>query len=146
MEGLAPTMKCLIEIHSAIRNGESVRTGITQYLKASVGQDECASQMRSFLFAWEHGRDWKAVIASVGSSHRRALMDLIASGLQGQSILSHLEELRVDVMSACEDEIRHKLEILPLKMLMPLLLLQFPAFLLLLFGPLLGKLIEELNR
>jgi len=30
--------------------------------------------------------------------------------------------------------------------LIPLLMLQFPAFLILLFGPLLGRLLQELNR
>lgn len=146
MEGLAPPLKCLIQIQSSIANGESVRSSIARYLQIVLVDDPFAMTVRQFMFAWEQGHDWRAMLRNVESAHRRALIEVLACGLSGQSISAHLESLRTEMCAACDLEIREHLEMLPLKMLAPLLLFQFPAFLLLLFGPLLRHLVEELNR
>jgi hypothetical protein len=146
MEGLAPSLQCLIEIQSAIQNGESTRSGLNRYLAVTSAREEYPAVVRRFLFAWDHGQDWRSIIAENRSPHRRTVLELAAAGLAGQSILAQLEELRTEILAACDLEIRTHLELLPLKMLVPLLLFQFPAFLILLFGPLLRNLIEELNR
>lgn len=146
MEGLSPPLKCLIEVQTALRNGEVVRVGLTRYLESTRAQDEFAANLRRFLFAWEQGQNWRAAIAGVRSPHRRALLDLIATALSGQPIQAHLDELRVELVQATEVEISRHLELLPIKMLVPLLLFQFPAFLLLLFGPLLSRLLEEISK
>lgn len=146
MEGLTPPLKCLIEIQSSTSNGETVRQGLVRYLESASADDDFSAITRSFLFQWEQGADWRASIARANSPYRRALLELVAQSLEGQSIASHLEELKREIQSACESEIRSHLELLPLKMLVPLLIFQFPAFLLLLFGPLLRNLIQELSR
>jgi hypothetical protein len=146
MEGLNPPLKCLIEIHSALSNGETVRVGLSRYLSIVPLHDEFASSIRRFLFAWDQGQDWRVVVNAIKSAYRRALLELCATALAGQPILPHLEELRQELMSAANAEIGEHLELLPIKMLVPLLLFQFPAFLLLLFGPLLVRLLEEMNR
>lgn len=146
VEGLAPPLKCLIEIHSSLQNAEPAREGVNRYIQSAAVNDHFAVDLRRFLFAWDQGNDWRSVIASVRSPHRRALMDLLSLALAGQPILPHLEELKIELMSAVDLEIKEHMELLPIKMLLPLLLLQFPAFLLLLFGPLLTRLIEELNK
>jgi hypothetical protein len=146
MEGLAPPLKCLIQIQSSIANGESVRTAMSRYLGNADVSDAFGHVLRKFLLAWEQGHDWRVVLREVSSPHRRALIEILACGLAGQAISPHLESLRSEIVSACDLEIKDHLEMLPLKMLAPLLLFQFPAFLLLLFGPLLRHLVEELNR
>jgi hypothetical protein len=146
MEGLAPPLKCLIQIQSSIANGESVRTAIARYLQIISVHDPFSLDVRQFLFAWEQGQDWRAMLRNVESPHRRALIEVLACGLSGQSISAHLESLRTEITAACDLEIKEHLEMLPLKMLAPLLLFQFPAFLLLLFGPLLRHLVKELSR
>jgi hypothetical protein len=155
VEGLAPVLKCLIEIQSSVQNGEPVRAGLTNFLRVSDQREEFAADLRRFLFAWDQGHDWRRRFFSsnfstrsrrLQSPYRRALIEILAAGLAGQPVLTHLEELRLEIERACEIEIKGHLESLPLKMLVPLLLFQFPAFLLLLFGPLLNRLIQELNR
>jgi hypothetical protein len=146
MEGLAPPLKCLIEIQAALQNGEPIRKGLARYLASVSIDEEFAGDVRQFLFAWEQGRDWKTVITKIKSPHRRVLLDLSANALAGQPILAHLDELKSEIVAAADSEIRTHLELLPIKMLIPLLLLQFPAFILLLFGPLLSHLIQEMNR
>jgi hypothetical protein len=146
LEGLSPPLKCLIQIQSSIANGESVRTSIARYLGLVDVSDSFGHAVRKFLFAWEQGHEWRPALRNVSSSHRRALIEILACGLAGQPISPHLESLKGEIISACDLEIKDHLDMLPLKMLAPLLLFQFPAFLLLLFGPLLRHLVEELNR
>ncbi len=146
MEGLSPPLKCLIHIQSGLQNGEGVRSTLTRYLQVNHGTDVFDQCLRRFLFAWEQGHDWRAQIKTAGSPQRRALLEILAAGLAGQSISAHLESLKEEITDACDLEIKGHLEMLPLKMLAPLLLFQFPAFLLLLFGPLLKHLVQELNR
>ena len=147
MEGLAPSLKCLIELQSALRNGETVRTGVGLYVRKCSANEEYARQLQQLLFAWdqEHS-DWRASLHSIRGPHRRALAELLCAGLAGQSILNQLQELREEVIRASEHELKAFVDLLPIKMLVPLLLFQFPAFLLLLFGPMLVKFIQELSR
>lgn len=146
MESVAPPMRCLIQIQSSIANGESVRVALAKYVAGASTSCAFALSVRKFLFAWEQGHDWRSAIRELRSPWRRSLLEIFACGLAGQSISAQLESLREEIASACDLEIRGHIEMLPLKMLAPLLLFQFPAFLLLLFGPLLRHLVEELNR
>ncbi len=146
MEGLAPPLKCLIDVQAAIANGETARVGVKRYLASGPTDAAFATSLRSFLFAFEQGQDWRTELKQLKSPYRRALIEIIAFGLSGQSISSPLQTLRDEMQMAAEAEIQQHIEMLPLKMLIPLLLFQFPAFLLLLFGPLLRHLIEELNK
>lgn len=146
VEGLAPSLKCLIEIQSSLQNGETVRAGALRFIAGARARDEVAQELRRFLFAWDQGQDWRTIVAGVSSPQRRALFELISSGLAGQAVLPQLEELRDEMIRACDIEMKRFIDMLPIKMLVPLLLFQFPAFLLLLFGPLLSKFVQELSR
>lgn len=123
-----------------------MRTATQAYLSQASASCEFAIVVRKFMFAWEQGHDWRVPLRACRSAHRRALLEVLACGLGGQSISAQLESLRSEIANACDLEIKEHIEMLPLKMLAPLLLFQFPAFLLLLFGPLLRHLIQELNR
>jgi hypothetical protein len=48
MEGLAPPLQCLIEIQSALQNGESVRSGLLRYIQSEP--EGFALDVRRFLF------------------------------------------------------------------------------------------------
>lgn len=146
MEGLAPPLKCLIEVQAAIQNAEPIQKGLQAYLQSAGASDDFKYQLQRFLFAWNQGQDWRSVVLQTNSVYRRALMEVIATGLAGQPVQHHLDELRAEMMDACDIEIRRHLELLPILMLGPLLFFQFPAFLLLLFGPLLTRLLHELSK
>jgi hypothetical protein len=148
MEGLAPTLQCLIEIQSALQNGESLRAGLNRYTQVQTQPQAYAfaQSLKHFLFAWDQGQDWRAHIIKAPTPHRRALMEIIAFGLNGQAILPQLAELQSEVELACELDIKRFLDLLPLQMLIPLLFFQFPAFLILLFGPLLSHFLMEVSR
>lgn len=67
--------------------------------------------------------------------HREQLFLLLESANTGASVLAEWRALRREVEAQLEMDIKVHVESLPLKMLLPLLLLLFPAFLILLFGP-----------
>ncbi len=144
MENLAPPLVCLLELQSALSNGESIRTGLGKYINQS--QDEFAVLSKKFLFAWDKGQNWGRIINVEKSSYRRILLELIASGLAGLSIQNQLKEIQIEIERGMDLEIKRHIELLPLKMMIPLLLFQFPAFLLLLFGPILNQLLKELAK
>lgn len=144
VEGIAPPLKCLIEVHAAIQNGESIRTGLERY--ARRGRVGFEADVRRFLFDWDQGRDWRSSLHQVRSSHRRALLEMVACGLAGQAIHAQLSELRKDIEEACDAEVRAHLDMLPLRMLFPLLFMLFPSYLILLFGPLVRTFLQEVAR
>lgn len=144
MENLAPPMICILELQSAFANGESIRTGFLKYIGQT--RDEFSDLSKKFLFAWDRGQNWGKLIQEEPSSYRRSLLELIAAGLSGQSIQNQMKEVQIEVERGMELEIKRHIEMLPLKMMIPLLLFQFPAFLILLFGPILNQLLRELAK
>ena len=144
MENIAPPLICVLEIQSSLANGESIRSGFLKYTNSV--HDSFSDLCRKFLFAWDRGQNWSDLIQNEPSSYRRILLELIASGMSGMSIQSQLKELQSEIERGMELEIKRHIELLPLKLMVPLLLFQFPAFLLLLFGPILNQLLKELNR
>lgn len=144
MEGLAPPHYCLIEMRAALQNGESIRVGLSRFTQNS--HSDFARSVRQFSFDWDHGFDWRVNATKIKSPYRISLLELAAASLSGQSIQSQLEELRVELELACTAEIKTRVDMLPLQMLFPLLLLLFPSYLLLLFGPLVSVFIKEMSR
>jgi hypothetical protein len=144
MEGLAPPLECLIAVRSSLQNGESVRTGMFRFMQTS--KCEFATQIRQFIFDFDRGLDWRARLTQMKSPYRRSLVEICALGLAGEPILTAIDELMAEVQLACDSEIKERLDLLPLQMLFPLLLFLFPAYLLLLFGPLVSSFLKEMAQ
>lgn len=67
------------------------------------------------------------------------LSTLIDKGIGGEPILGVLQELQLEYYSQLEFEIDREAAILPLKALVPLLVFQFPALMMLILGPFLSQ-------
>lgn len=135
MEGLAPPLELLMSVKRAIEKGLSVKVGIVDYLKRSNG--EFAVVVTRWFGLLQQGQDPQACRQVLSSIHRRTLLLVLERGLRGEPIYSMLLQLEEEMIEACHEEITNKIAKLPFLLLIPLLLFQFPAFLLLLFGPLL---------
>jgi hypothetical protein len=79
------------------------------------------------------------------SDYQRAFWELISRGLEGQPIVEPLTALEAEIETAANHELDQHLATLPFKALIPLLGLQFPAFALLLLGPLMRELAKGLG-
>jgi hypothetical protein len=137
MEGLAPPLELLIVVKSALECGESVRTGIKKFLTSN--QSEFAQIVSRWLFAMDQNAKPQDIVKSLSSSHRQALLRVLEQGLRGQTIMGLLVELEKEINDACAREIEQFIALLPIKLLVPLLLFQFPAYLILLLGPLIKQ-------
>ncbi|HEX4923013.1 MAG TPA: hypothetical protein VFV50_02970 [Bdellovibrionales bacterium] len=140
MENLAPPLRCLIQVRSSIENGESTLMGVRKYLQAPA--DDFTPVVARWLFEYEQGL--KATEMEL-TRQRKVLLEVLRAGLSGQAIHSRLVQLEDDFVEACRDQMASELDTLPMKMLIPLLLFQFPAYLLLLFGPLMSQFLRSLE-
>lgn len=143
MEGLAPPLELLICVKRAVETGQSVKQGIVIYLKK--GRGEFPAVVAHWLALLQQGKETRECMQSIKSLHRRTLLQILERGLAGESIYNVLARLEEELLEACHDEINTKLAQLPLIILVPLLLFQFPAFLLLLFGPLVQNFFHSLG-
>lgn len=135
MEGLAPPLELLLCVKRSMEKGQSIKIGILDYVKRSP--DNFATLVARWLSLLQQGQDPRPVVQSLTSVHRKTLLHILERGLKGESIHAILLQLEEEMVEACREEITNKLAKLPFIMLIPLLLFQFPAFLMLLFGPLL---------
>ncbi|XGC80775.1 type II secretion system F family protein [Bdellovibrio bacteriovorus] len=143
MEGVAPPLQLLLSVKRAIEKGHSVKQGIHTYLKKSEG--EFPEVVTRWLALLQQGQDPKICIQGLSSIHRRTLLQVLERGLKGESIHNMLLRLEEEIIEACHEELTNKIARLPFILMVPLLLFQFPAFLMLLFGPLLQNFFHSLG-
>ena len=91
----------------------------------------------------ERGDSVRQSLQAEGISDQKisiTLRDLLVRGQSGEPILESLRELQLELIQQLEFEIDRQSALLPLKALIPLLLFQFPALLIMALGPLLASL------
>lgn len=135
MEDLAPLLRFIVQTRLRMEQGESLRTAIKCFLQET--KTDFHPQLVQLLASGQ-------VKSISGSPLRLSLYALLARGLTGESILPALISLEQEAKDICEDQIQKYVAALPIKLLIPLLLFQFPAFLLLLLGPLVSNLVDSM--
>lgn len=143
MEGVAPPLELLLAVKRTLEKGQPTKLGVHHYLKNHEG--EFALVVAQWLALLQQGQDTQTLISSIASQHRQILLQLLERGLRGEAIYNMLATLEEEILEACHEELTNILARLPFILLVPLLLLQFPAFLLLLFGPLLHNFFHSLG-
>lgn len=141
MESISPSLKLALSLRFSIESGESVRQGIKTYL--AYTDDEMSRIVAIWLSKKEQGQQATELAVKLKSPFRRTLLDCLERGLRGESILAQLSLLETEIIEANNDELERFTSLLPLKALVPLLLLQFPALFLLFLGPLLSQLTQS---
>ena len=134
MEGLAPPLELLLTVKSSLECGESVRSGILKYI--SLDKTDFAPIVSQWLFAMDQNGKHHDIVNQLASQYRQAVLNVLESGLKGQSIMPILIELEKEIHDASQRELAQLIALLPIRLLVPLLLFQFPAYLILLLGPL----------
>ena len=141
MDALAPPLRALLHIKLKIRTGKSVRESIKEYVQESM---DCpfAKNLGLWLFCKESEQPQQVEITQ---TYRKLLVEVLNRGLEGDQILKPLESLEEEMVTASMNDLDKQLQKLPFIVLTPLLLLQLPAFLILIFAPLVLKLLNELG-
>lgn len=142
MEGLAPPLKLLLALRNGIEKGESIRSAVQCYIVKE--DDELSRLVATWISRREQGVSTQNLLLQTKSSFRQAILMLMERGICGESIYQHVVQLEEEVIEASAGELETFLSLLPMKMLIPLLMFQFPAFLILLFGPLLAEFLRQI--
>ena len=138
MEGLAPLLHLCIEARMMLERGEAFGAGLRKvlpHLEVNVRQ-----QVMKLLFEFEQRGHVDATYYEIFNPYRRELFYLFEQGLRGEPIRARLIAIEQEIKETCFYEIDAFISGLPLRALLPMLLIQFPSFLLLLFGPLINEL------
>lgn len=143
MESLAPPLQCALEVRWAMENGQSLRSALMNYCQSS--DTEFAREVAEWLLWRDCGRPLSEFKLKFDSEQRKILLELFNQGLEGLPILPRLHELEQELLRVCLQQIDRQIALLPFQSLIPLLGCQFPAFLILLFGPLLQELQGRLS-
>jgi hypothetical protein len=140
VEGIAPTLQLCLEVRLALECGRSTSEALRTI---SPGLDfEIRQEVTQLLLNMARGDQQVVQKIKMKSPYRQSLFVVLYSGLIGEPIVARLKELEQEIQSACEEEIELFISKLPMRILLPMLLIQFPAFLLLMFGPLLDEFIK----
>lgn len=142
MDSLNPTLRLLLILKLALERGESMRTGLQLYLSGE--KDEMVQLVSCWLILRDQGSETFKLINSIKSNYRRVLLDVIERGLKGESILPTLNILETEISQACNEELEKRAALMPIKSLIPLLFLQFPALAILFMAPLFLELMKAM--
>lgn len=140
MESLAPPLKLCFEVRLAMECGHALPTALRQILPSI--EIEFRQDVIRLLYYFEQHGDVRGVAFESTSLYRKSLLAILSAGLMREPIGQRLQDLESELAFACEEQIDEFVAALPLKGLIPTLLVQFPAFFILLFGPLLREFIQ----
>lgn len=133
MENLTPPLVLLWDVRRSLEKGQSVGAGVKAFLKRP-SKSEFQQQIEIW---WAAQSNSQISYNNSGMNHRRQfLVEILESGLRGHAILQNLQGLEDEIILSCEDEIQNHVALLPLLSLAPLMLLVFPAMMILLISPL----------
>lgn len=143
MEGVAPLLEVTMCLRRSLCSGRSVRAAIRELPTHSKVDlvPELVLWLNNEVETFELSKlpMWQE------TQHRRELLEVLMCGLTGEPILHRLEQFEEEVILACKDELERHLQKLPVLALLPLVLLQFPAFLIIMLGPLFKHLLERMS-
>lgn len=141
MENLAPPLEVLLEIEYCLKSGQSLQTAVNEVAKKH--QSEFTPHLEKLLQSHLRAEEY---LFEGGSIYRRNLLLVLQQGLRGHSILERLEELRVEIEWSAQAEFDRFVSRLPFMAMIPLMAFFFPAYLLVLLGPVLLQFVEVLQR
>lgn len=144
MEDLAPPLRFVLTLRMGIENGQSIQSTIRQFIE-EFPSNSFSILLEQWLTATRTHSSPSLKHSSQWTPWSQIVLDIVHLGLKGNPILEDIKQLEKDLAQACEDQIQRELQTLPFIALIPILFCQFPAYLVLLLGPWLGDLIDQLS-
>jgi hypothetical protein len=146
VEDLALSYQFVLILSEDFRAGKTLRASIHSFLATHHG--EFAQDLLNWLRHCEKGTlnlFFEEFRKKNSSIYQQSLFELLQLHLRGASILEPLESLELEMRQASRAQLDAHLGQLPFKLLLPLLLFQFPSLLILIVGPLLHHLLQEVQ-
>lgn len=143
MESMNPALLLLLIVKRHLERGESVKIGIAEYLRTE--ESSFRDEVATWFNLWQQGLSVDSILKRQNSLYRNILLQTLERGLRGEPIYNFLVELEIEIIKACEHSLSQALGRLPFILLVPLLFFQLPAFMILLFGPILSRFLEAMG-
>jgi hypothetical protein len=146
VEHLALSYQFVLLLSEEFRAGHTLRATMERFLAENHGS--FPRVLLDWRVHFENGQ-LKAFRDDIRKRHlpvfQETLFELLCLHTEGASILEPLESLEQEMRQAARFQMDTHLGQLPFKMLVPLLLFQFPSLLILIIGPMLFYLIKEVQ-
>jgi pilus assembly protein TadC len=140
----------ILELVSEIRLQMLLGVSLMQSLESVLATrtDEFAFALKVWLKKLSAGQSTESIYKVLpelnATPARRSLVTVLQRGLSGSPIDSYLQELEKEFSVLLEDGFQKRMQLLPLKLLVPLTLFILPAVVLLIVGPLFLSLTSQL--
>jgi hypothetical protein len=131
MENLSPSLKFILSIRYALESGRSLNLALKDYLLTA--RDDFADFLVKWFHHFENGNQLDPSL-HLKSATQIVLVQLLEKGLTGIPIHPKLLEIENEVVNKCRLEMSDFTYKLSLRLLIPMLLLQFPSLLILFLG------------
>ncbi len=143
MESLTILLYFVIELQNSLENGENLNRALKKYTLKH--QNEFSIWIKVWLFNKKNGISNTNHENLLKNPHKKAVVYILERGIEGLSILSTLKSIQIEVEEELELEINKHISSLPFKLLIPIFIFQFPAYMVLLLGPILSNLTRSLS-
>ncbi len=137
MESISPLLSLVLSVKFGFQNGLSLRQSLQVYLSK-----DSDSKWRSLVLSWLRSIELqgKGPTFEQYDHLTRITFETLVRGMNHQPIIETLDQLEEEIVIRDQIYLQRQIAILPIKSLIPLLLLQVPALMILVFVPLLNKL------
>ncbi|MCB9072432.1 MAG: hypothetical protein H6623_02330 [Bdellovibrionaceae bacterium] len=143
MDNLAAPYVFVVELRQGLQAGRTLTATVRSFITARPQDSFCV-----LLCEWHMAQQQGKKISrnhKLLNVYRSSLLDLMDMSLQGIGIIEALQALEKEFERLCLYDLDRHNDKLPFKLMIPLLLLQFPAVLLLILGPLIKQFLLEVG-
>ena len=127
-----------------IRHMEEGRSLVSS-IKMTHNEEQTPFSTKVYLWLHYHHQKQKDGPWNPSSHFQMGLQQILHEGLEGAPVYETLKQIQEEMEMEFEHQWKKHLETLPVRLSIPLLLFFFPAYLLMLFGPLLTQFIKEIQ-
>jgi hypothetical protein len=135
----------IIEVRFGLEKGQALKKTLQNYADDCFSTDKESLNWRQFIQKWlrnlELGQSTVEIKKKLNPV-RQQIVDVLEMGLRGESIYPQICALEDELFEATKLEIEEHTAVLAIKSLIPLLMFQFPAFLMLLIGPFVAQFLD----
>lgn len=141
-QSLSFLLKLCLHVRVSIEGGEALRVSLVRF---SELEDEILYlRLRQWLAHFDQADGDCSAENFFSNHHIQIFLEILSQGLIGHSIYERVKAMEEEFIEICKDEFQRELDKLPYVLMIPLLLFMFPAYLLLLLGPILNMFLKEL--
>lgn len=134
MEYIAEPLILIMDVRRSLERGASLRRGLEIFMQRRLSLSQ---KLKKWLELHDEGKNQHRLLQDF-TIQQLLLLDLIEKGLLGASIYKSILLLETELIEISDEDIAKHISTLPFKLLIPLFCFIFPAFALLLIGPLLS--------